>query len=608
MTMNKRQDLIDALKFGVTLPNWATTALKDPFAVITLARIKKAQEEAKNSKQTIEIIDAPLKFAEKAGISRTKFKEIISLFIQCSIIKYISPEERVSHTFVIVLNPEDMWFTTGPIPRPDTTNFMDLFFPDILWNKAFPFADATPLIKLAWVFLVKNLDRNTGRTFIAHKDGIENHMGVSAYKQSIYTFVNLNIIKDKTHTTPNVLRGYRTFDINNPAFWNQPEFQLLAEKENQMVVSNAGQFDHDALLDSRKKEARAIRRVLTEQWIKSNEYLTLGSNEDERDLGILSAFYGLGILDYGFPNALDVFNRLSDKTTDKPVSRKELTEALDQVCSDATLLKANPLVMFAEARKRLKKMAPTLNPEEIDIQMALYKKTGKFNLDPNYRFPFTPKLVVPTSKGGKKKGGKAPVQITGQSQAKIDSAKNYKNKPKTQTITGEVVKSDTLIEGAVVTPTASPYIKQLDAPKVQEAPAPVAQKATTTERPQAKKEILMAIKFPFCLIQRVRNEKDLENLRNFVPSPEDRKEADRQVKANAESAQEFCEEIGRTDIIEKYYFSSIDMAKFHSILNFFRKDAHIWPLDDLEFYLKNYDDFDWWAITQDGMPRHKHLM
>lgn len=608
MIQQKRQDLIDAFKVGVTLKHWVLACLKDPYAIILLAFLKKKEQEliSKTGLGTITMKFIDLERDSWIGIS--KLRQLIKLFVECEIIDFTLGVEMGTHAFKLTFKPDNVWFTKGPIKRPEETSiFTEVKAPSILWTDA-ALAPMGPHDKLVFMCLIQNLNYVNGKAFIVRDEFLEAIMSRSKYINGLSTLMKSNIAEEVTQTVPRIGQGYRTFLIKNPNFWGNKKEENEAQATVKKLQAEVFNFDADKLLKERSEEAKTIRQQISNRYYKESTRNVLNNNEnfiEDMDLEILATFYGKGLTD-GFDRASETMDKILNK---EPITKTELTEAIDDVCNVQPLLKANKAIMVARARKRLKQIAPNLRAEEIDEQLDYYNQHGKFSLDVNYQFPYRPTLMAPIKKQKKKYGKNKTVTPSTTAQTLIVQAKKERedkaNASKEQNKMVDPNVANKQIEQVQKANAEAPkksFIKPIEEPQKDTA--------VVTNSPRKKTEtgMMTAVKFPFSLVQRIRNEKDLEKMRNFKPTIEDYKEADRQVKANAELAQEFCEEIGRTDIIDKYYFNSNDMAKFHSILNFFRTDAHLRPLDELEFYLDNYDHFDWWAITQDGMPRHKNLM
>jgi hypothetical protein len=617
MNQTKRQDLIDYFKVNTKLKSWYLSALQDAFHITTLAFLLKKEKETVFKTGSKVVSMTFMEFERESFISLSKLRRTMEFFKECNLGELtLASDTGGTKEFKWTFNSDDVWFTTGSIKRPmETQIFTEILFPDVLWTDA-TLAPFTPLNKLVLVYLIQNLNYENGYTDIVREEPLRSMTSRSKYGIALNDFVKSNVTEEITNRVPRKGQGYRTFIIKNPTFWGNEVFESKAHANIKALQNAVFDFDEKKALQDRSAEARALALEIGKRYLKN--VLSIDNHEtyiEDRDLEVLATFYDRGLTD-GF----DYANSIMDKIfAGESITRDELAEAIKDVCKDDPVTfqakmaePARKAIIAAQARQRLKRIAPNLLPHEIDAQLDFYRQNGRFNLDVNFQFNKRPTLTAPVLKkrSSYKKKGKEKVTPSATAQAKLLKVKEAREKKNTPAIIAEKVIDPTVatqqIERATQAAQEAPkksYITPVDEPKKEIESAPVS-------RPMTKGEsgMITAVKFPFCLVQRIRNEKDLEKLRNFVPSLEDLKEADRQVKANAELAQEFCEEIGRQDIIEKYYFSSTDMAKFHSILNFFRKDAHIWPLDDLEFYLKNYDDFDWWAITQDGMPKYKHLM
>ncbi len=617
MSQLKRQDLIEYFKVGIRLKSWQVVGLQDPFAIMALAFLKKKERETISKTGDGLISMTLMDFERDSWMGLSKLRQVMELFNECSIGEFTSATATGgTKDFKFRFKADTLWFTTGSIKRPEQTQiFSEILFPDALWNDA-TLAPQTPHNKLVFIYLIQNTNYENGWTNIVREEPLSSMVSKTKYQNGLNDFISGNITEEITNRVPRQGKGYRTFIIKNPNFWGNKADENVA-KENVKALQNVVfDFDQNKALEERSAEAVEIRRKIEKQYLEeATKVFLLNDDEkamEDRDLKILLTFYNKGFTDW-FDKANEVMDKINDK---QPITREELTDAIDSVCevnpqkNKASLLDSTKQAMvMAQARKRLKNLAPNLKSHEIGDQLEYYQQHGKFNLDVNFEFAIRPTFAPAPKKGRKKRESKNKVvtintanqtQLANAQKARAEKAIAVKEQNKAID-PAEAIKQIEKVTKANEEAPKKTFIKPVEEPK-QETPA-----KPTPPHKKTDEEMMIAVKFPFSLVKRIRDEKDYEKLKNFVPSLEDRKDADRHVKANAELAQEFCEEIGRLDIIEKYYFNSTDMAKFYSILSFFKHHAHLIPLDELEFYLINYEIFDWWKLKQ-GMPNYKDLI
>jgi hypothetical protein len=383
---------------------------------------------------------------------------------------------------------------------------------------------------------------------------------VKTFKKALNELIQGNFVKDVSPA--NISNGHYLLKIESPLHWGRTDdIEELKKQEQELIEEAKKLVDPREMARIRKKRIDQISDEVNSKASK-NPDSDLDYWQDDRLLNvkkeIIRKSYIEGLIDICSSNTKEVAEKLIDGEF---VPEKDIKSAINELFSPVESF-ATTEEMKELRKRRLKKKFPNLT----EVQISQYLKSmeeGKFEDLKLHLAPPKEEVKVPLTASGKplKKRASKNTGATPSSKAK------------------QIVYSSDMFDNVVI-PNYNTYL-------------PTKKTATGFK---------FYLEFPYCLLFCPSNEEEYAQAMRTIPSLADQAIVEQAISRNAIYAKNQLSKLGRVDLIRKYYTDKASLAKIFEMYRVFGDLFKAMDEEEVQWYVDNFDAFDWWRSEIGAYP------